>query len=144
MKEQDTVRLLQECDAGVKMGIASIGEMMEYAHSINLKRCLRECKASHEKLEGEIHTLLSAYAKDGKNPNPVMKGMAHMKTSLKLALDGSDRTVASLATDGCHMGIKTLSRYLNEYRLANEKSKDITRSLINQEEKLAYHIRRFL
>lgn len=144
MKEQDTVRLLQECDAGVKMGIASINEMMEYAHSVNLKRYLQDCRTSHEKLGREIHTLLSAYAKDGKKPNPVAKGMAHMKTSLKLALDGSDRTVASLASDGCHTGIKTLSRYLNEYRLANETSRDITRSLIDQEEKLAYNIRRFL
>lgn len=144
MKEQDTVRLLQECDAGVKLGIASINGMMEYAHSANLKRYLQDCITSHEKLEREIHTLLSDYEKDGKKPNPVAKGMAHMKTSLKLALNGSDRTVASLASDGCHMGIKTLSRYLNEYRLADETSKNITRSLIDQEEKLAYNIRRFL
>ena len=29
MEQQDTVRLLQECDAGVKMGVAAIAEVLD-------------------------------------------------------------------------------------------------------------------
>ena len=30
MIEQDTIKLLRECDAGVKMGISSIDDVMEH------------------------------------------------------------------------------------------------------------------
>lgn len=30
MAEQDTIRLLRECDAGIKMGIASIDDVIDY------------------------------------------------------------------------------------------------------------------
>ena len=30
MIEQDTIRLLRECDSGVKMGISSIDDVIEY------------------------------------------------------------------------------------------------------------------
>ena len=30
MKKQDTLKLLKECDAGVKMGVASIDSKLDY------------------------------------------------------------------------------------------------------------------
>lgn len=79
-----------------------------------------------------------------KSPGPVAKGMSWIKTSVKLAVDGSDETVADLITDGCNMGVKSLSKYLNQYKAADEKSKDITKRLINLEERLVIDIRQFL
>ena len=67
-----------------------------------------------------------------------------MKTNVKLIMDESDKTIADLITDGCNMGVKSLNRYLNQYKAADEKSKDITKRLINLEEKLAIDIRSFL
>jgi hypothetical protein len=67
-----------------------------------------------------------------------------MKTSVKLAVHESDHTIADLMTDGCNMGVKSLNRYLNQYKAADEVSKDITKRLINLEEKLAIDIREFL
>ena len=72
------------------------------------------------------------------------KGMSHMKTEFKLAVDASDETIADLMTDGCNMGVKSLNRYLNEYEAADEESKDIAKRLINLEERLAIDIRKFL
>ena len=59
-----------------------------------------------------------------------------MKTGMKMAFDESDQTVADLITDGCNMGVKTLYRYLNEYKAADEKSKNIAKELIDLEESL--------
>ena len=42
MVEQDTIRLLRECDAGVKMGVSSIEDVLEKAQNDDLKRLLRE------------------------------------------------------------------------------------------------------
>ena len=72
------------------------------------------------------------------------KSMSWLKTNVKLVMDESDETIADLMTDGCNMGVKSLNKYLNQYKAADEKTKDITKRLINLEEKLAVDIRCFL
>lgn len=144
MVEQDTIKLLRECDAGVKMGVASIDDVLEQVHSGTLKQYLAECKKEHEKLKSEIQNLLNKYHDDGKEPNPIAKGMSWMKTNMKMGIDNSDQTIADLMTDGCNMGVKSLNQYLNQYEAADEVSKDIAKRLINLEEQLAVDIRKFL
>ena len=46
------------------------------------------------------------------------KGMAWLKTNFKLAAESSDDAVADFITDGCNMGVKSLSGYLNNYKAA--------------------------
>ena len=144
MIEQDTVKLLRECDAGIKMGVASIDDVLDNVRSEDFRGCLNRCKAEHDKLKEEVQTLLDKYHDDGKNPNPIAKSMSWMKTNMKLSMDDSDATVADLMTDGCNMGVKSLNRYLNQYKAADEVSKDITKRLINLEEKLTIDIRQYL
>lgn len=144
MVEQDTIKLLRECDAGIKMGVSSIDEVLEYIKSDTLRRDLEQCRNGHVQLQDEIQVLLDEYHDDGKEPNPIAKGMSWMKTNVKLGMDESDHTIADLLTDGCNMGVKSLSRYLNQYKAASEKAKDITKRLIQLEEQLAVDIRRFL
>ena len=144
MIEKDTIRLLRECDAGVKMGTSSIKDVLDYVKSDKLKHFLSECLAEHEQLNGEIQTELEKYRDEGKDPNPIAKGMSWMKTNMKLVVNESDHTIADLITDGCNMGVKSLNRYLNQYEAAEEFSKDIAKRLINLEEKLAIDIRSFL
>ncbi|MBQ3552355.1 MAG: hypothetical protein IJA35_04255 [Clostridia bacterium] len=144
MIENDTIKLLRECDAGVKMGTASIEEVLGYVSADDFKKYLTDCKNEHKKLDHEIQQLLAQYEDEGKDPSPIAKGMSWMKTSVKLALNESDKTIADLMTDGCNMGVKSLNRYLNQYEAADEVSKDIAKRLINLEEQLAIDIRQFL
>ena len=144
MVEQDTIKLLRECDAGVKMGISSIDDVLEYVGDDKLKKYLVDCKKEHEELDDEIQKLLDKYGDEGKEPATIAKSMSWIKTNVKLALNDSDHTIADLITDGCNMGVKSLNKYLNKYRAADEISKDITKRLINLEEKLAVDIRQFL
>ena len=144
MIEQDTIKLLRECDAGVKMGISSIDDVLSYVNGDGLKKYLSDCRDEHDKLDKEIQTLLDKYHDDGKEPAPIAKGMSWMKTNVKLAINESDNTIADLMTDGCNMGVKSLNKYLNEYEGADEVSKDIAKRLINLEEKLAIDIRKYL
>ena len=144
MIEKDTIRLLRECDAGIKMGIASIDDVLDRVKDKAFLQLLKDCKESHERLEDEIRTCLDRFGDDGKDPNPIAKGMSWMKTTMKLGLEESDATVADLMTDGCNMGVKSLSQYLNQYRAADETSKTLTKRLIRLEEQLAVDIRRFL
>ena len=144
MIEQDTVKLLRECDAGAKMGVSSIDDVMDYVKSEDLREKLKECKQKHEKLTDEIQASLHRFHDDGKEPAAMAKGMSWLKTNVKLAVNESDETVSDLITDGCNMGVKSLNKYLNKYKAADESSKDITKRLINLEEKLAVDIREYL
>ena len=140
----DTIKLLRECDAGIKMGVESIDKVLGYVYDDTLRQCLTSCKEEHDKLQDEIQALLSQYQDDGKEPNPMAKSMSWIKTNMKLVMDESDATIADLMTDGCNMGVKSLNKYLNQYKAADEQTKDITKRLINLEEKLAVDIRGFL
>ena len=144
MIEQDTIKLLRECDAGVKMGVDSLDEVMPYVRSEKLKEYLIRCKTEHDKLGVEIGEMLTRYGDEGKDPNPMAKGMSHVKTNFKLGMKESDNTIADLITDGWNMGVKSLNRYLNQYKAADEVSKDVTKRLINLEERLAIDLRDYL
>ena len=144
MIESDTIKLLRECDAGIKMGVSSIAEVIDHVESDELRSLLETCKDEHSKLKSESQQLLSEFHDTGKSPDPMAKSMSWMKTNMKLAMEDSDATVADLMTDGCNMGVKSLNRYLNQYEAADERSKDITKRLINLEAQLAVDMRSFL
>ncbi len=144
MIEKDTIRLLRECDAGVKMGVKSIDDVIEYVDSDEMKSILVNCKSEHNQLKNEIDAHLNRFEDDGKEPAMMATAMSWMKTNAKLMMNESDETVADLMTDGCNMGVKSLNKYLNEYEAADEFSKDITKRLINLEERLAIDLRGFL
>ena len=144
MIEQDTIKLLRECDAGIKMGISSIDDVLDDVAGKEFRGCLTQCRDEHVKLQNEVDTLLDRYHDQGKEPNPMAKGMSWMKTNMKIAMDPTDETIADLMTDGCNMGVKSLNRYLNQYAAADEVSKDITKKLINLEAKLTVDMRPYL
>lgn len=144
MIESDTIKLLRECDAGIKMGVSSLDEVLDYVHDEKLEEALKECREEHNELQSEILTLLEKYQDDGKEPNPIAKSMSWVKTNAKLVMDESDHTIADLVTDGCNMGVKSLNRYLNQYKAADEKTKNITKKLIRLEEKLTAEVQKFL
>ncbi len=142
--ENDTVKLLRECDAGIKMGVASIDEVYDRVKNQDMKEILNASKDEHEVLREEMGRRLSEVGDNGKEPNPIAKGMSYIKTNMKMMADPSDATVADLMTDGCHMGIKSLCRYLNQYAAADEGSKDLCRRLVKVEEDLAESLRVYL
>ncbi len=144
MIEKDTIRLLRECDAGVKMGVSSIEDVLDYVKSEELRKILNDCKREHDALQAEIDKHLERFHDEGKEPNPMAKGMSWVKTNMKLMMNESDNTIAGLMTDGCDMGVKSLSKYLNEYAAADEFSKDIAKRLIALEEDLRENLRDFL
>ena len=142
--EEDTIKLLRECDAGIKMGVEAIDEVIQYVSAPELKQHLETSKSDHEKLKNELQELLDQYHDDGKDPSAMAKSMSWLKTNVKLAVNESDKTIADLITDGCNMGVKSLNRYLNQYKAADQKSKNIAKRLISLEENLATNIRKFL
>jgi len=144
MIEQDTVKLLRECDAGAQMGIEAIDDVRNSVRHPDLKEQLVNCKKEHEDLCREIEAALDRFGDEGKDPSPIAEGMSKLKTEWKLRMKESDATVAELMLDGCNMGVKSLSRYLNQYKAADESAKDIAKRLIALEERLGKEMRAYL
>ena len=145
MGNDDTIKLLKECDAGSKMAVTSLDDVLEKVENENLKKLLVETKGHHEKLGNEIHSLLVKYGSEEKEPNAMAKGMSKMKTNFMMNMkEDCDETAADLITDGCNMGIKSLYKYMNQYPAANEKTKDLCKRLIAIEDQLRKELRAYL
>lgn len=144
MIESDTIKLLRECDAGIKMGIESINEVLKYVDDSRLHDVLTKCRDDHLGLQAQIQEILDEFHDNGKEPNSIAKSMSWIKTNTKLMMNESDSTIAGLMTDGGNMGVKSLNKYLNEYKAADEKTKDIAKKLIKQEERLVFQVKDFL
>lgn len=140
----DTEKLLKECNAGIKMGVSSIEEVLDNVKSEKLKDILESSKEEHQRLGSETDEILERFDMEGKEPNLMAKGMSWLKTNVMISMDDSDNTIADLITDGCNMGVKSLNKYLNRYKAADEKAKDITKKLINMEASLAEKMREYL
>ena len=140
----DTVNLLRECNAGIKMGENAIKKVLPRVKDNHLKQALENCKNTHADLGDRTHGLLLSAGEDTKPPHAIAGIMSDMKISFMMAVNESDGEVASLMTDGCNMGIKSLCKSINKYKNADKRSRDIARELIASEEYLETTMRGYL
>lgn len=142
--EDDTIKLLRECNAGIKMGVSSLDDVIEHVKDGKLRNLLAKSKETHTKLGNTTHEYLKEYHDEGKEPAMMAKLMSKMKSDVMLGVDESDGKVADLITDGCNMGIKGLYRYLNQYPAAEEKVKKLAKDVAQAEETLVKELREYL
>ena len=144
MAHTDTTELLMQCDQGVRMGIDAISDMLPKVDDEKLKDLLRKFSDRHNDIKIELDEMLESHGLKSETPNIMAKSMAEMKTDFKMMIKKDDKTAADLMTDGCDMGMKTLTKYLNEYEGAEEKAKDMARRIIKIEEDFEKALREYL
>lgn len=144
MVENDTIRLLRECNAGVKMGISSIEEMLDKVSDDKMKDVLQAHLDTSHDIMNQTYEMLEDCGDDGKEPNPMAKGMSYIKTNVKIAMEHTDQTIADLVTEGCDMGIRSLQRYINQYQAASDEAKKLTKKLMEAEGHLRDNMRQYL
>lgn len=142
--EDDTIKLLRECNSGIKMGISSLDDVMDHVKDQHLKDLLIQSKETHSQLGSKTHEYLLRCHDEGKEPGAMAKMMSWVKTNMKLGGEDSDRVVADLVTDGCNMGVKFLYKYLHQYQAADQDSKKLTEKIIQAEETLIKDLREYL
>ncbi len=140
----DTISLLKECDSGTKTAVNSIKEVLDNTNSQQLMELLTDNLREHESIGDEIHRLLNEAGEKGKEPNPMARMMSWMKINVKMLEKPEDKNIAHLMFDGCSMGVKQLSEYLNKYKDADEKSRALAERLIRLEEHLAEDLKAYL
>lgn len=82
--EDDTIKLLRECNAGIKMGITSLDDVMENVESEELRNLLKESRDTHCRLGSDTRQYLEQYHDDGKEPAAMARMMSWLKANVKL------------------------------------------------------------
>ena len=141
---QDTVELLKECDAGCKMAIDSMEQISKYVTDDQLKTLITKYNGEHIKMEEDIHRMLNAMGEEDQEPNPIAKASSWVQSEVKMMLKGDTHQAASLLTDGCNMGIKSLCEYKNQYKAADDQSVRMCEKLCDLETKMTYDLQPFL
>lgn len=144
MENEDTIYLLKECNAGVKMAVKSFDEVMDRVKDLKMREQLEESRKKHQEIESKTESRLQEYGSEDKEPNKMATAMSWMKINMKLAVEPTDSEIASLMIDGCNMGIQSISRYLNKYPSANEEVKSMVDDVVKLEQKLMDELRFYL
>ena len=140
----DDIELLKECDAGVKMGIQGISNIIDDAFGEDFKNMLEKYEGEHVNILNKIHKKLDEYGASTKEPNPMAEVGSKMTTAMKLMMNDSDEKIADLMMDGCNMGIKSVSRYMNEYAGSSKEVMDIANNVITLEQNFMNELRQYL
>ena len=72
------------------------------------------------------------------------KAFSWMTSQMKMMVKGDTHQAASILTDGCNMGIKSLNEYRNQYKDADEKTMKICDKLIQMEKEFMGDLEKFL
>jgi hypothetical protein len=131
---EDTIKLLKECNAGCKSATNSMEQVLPFVKNETLKVLIKECNDKHIKLGDECHQMLNVFHEEEKDPNPMAKAFSWMSTEVKLMVNDDTHKVADLMVDGCNMGIKSLSEYINKYKTASLESMNLAKKLIKIEQ----------
>lgn len=140
----DTTYLLRECNSGCKMASDAMEQVMPHVHDQKLSDLLHHYNQKHLDIGASCHELLDKDGDNGKDPHPLTRAMSYMSTEMKLGISDDNSTVAGLLMDGCSTGIKSLSRYLNQYPEASAQSRELTRNLIHLEEDFMMQLKSFV
>lgn len=144
MENKDSVFLLKECSAGIRMAVSSIDDVLPYLENGKLKQVLKESKTEHKDLEKDIDNTLHNMDCDGKEPNIMAKGMSKIKTNAEMAFKPTESQAASLISDGCGMGIKSIHKYMNQYPAASSEVVKLANRISDLEQKLADSMKPYL
>ena len=142
--DKNTAELLRECSSGCHMAMGSMEQVMGAVHDPLLKEVIDEYNAKHKKLKEQSDTLLRASGEKSKTPGSMAAAFAWFSTEMKMMMNDSSHQIASVMTDGCNMGIKTISEYLNKYDNASEESRRIAGELVATEESFMRDLRHFM
>ncbi|MFR4781811.1 MAG: hypothetical protein ACLUAR_02155 [Pilosibacter sp.] len=133
--EEHSVNLLRECDSGCKMAAESLEQIRDMVSDQELWKDITESYEKHQELDAKIKKTLSAMEEEGKEPGKMASAWSWMSTEMRMMAKGGDKEAASIVTDGCNMGIKTICGYKNQYSGASKAVMEIADELTGMEEK---------
>ncbi len=131
---EDTAKLLKECNAGCKSATNSMEQVQPYITDEKLKSTIDEYNDKHIKIGDECHQMLNEVNEEEKDPKVMAKAYSWVSTEVKLMMNNNSHEIANIMIDGCNMGIKSVSEYINKYKAASEESVNLAKDLVKMEQ----------
>lgn len=141
---EDTIFLLRECNSGCKSATNSMEQVQPYIDNEELKAIIDEYNDRHIKLGDECHQMLNENNEEEKDPKVMAKAFSWISTEMKLMVNNDTHKIAELMIDGCNMGIKSVSMYINKYKAASDESINLARKLVHMEQEFMSSLLVFL
>ena len=114
--DDQTKKLLKECNVGCKMALQSMTQVEDYLEDSELERAVEDYRREHERVEKETSRLLMEAGVSEKDPSPVASASSWITTEMRLMMKGDCHQVAKLMMNGCYMGIQSIAKCQNECR----------------------------
>ena len=118
------------------MAMESITQLKDKVSDKQLRQIMDKYYAGHSQLEAECRQILNDVGKPDKEPGMIVTAIANFQSRIKMVMDDDAKKAAEIMTDGCNMGIKSLSGYINEYKNADAKSMAIAEKLRRLEDNM--------
>lgn len=141
---EDTIKLLKECNSGCKSATNSMEQVKSYIENEQLKTMIDNYNDKHIKIGDECHQLLNENKEDEKDPPAIAKAFSWISTEVKLMINDDTHKIADIMIDGCNMGIKSVSKYINQYKNASVESIDLAKKLVKIEQDFMNDLLAFL
>jgi hypothetical protein len=131
---EDTIFLLRECNAGCKSATNSMEQVIPYISNEKLLSIINDYNDKHIKLGDECHQMLNENNEGEKDPKVTAKAFSWISTEMKLIMNNDNHKIADIMIDGCNMGIKSVSKYINKYKAASDESINLAKKLVKIEQ----------
>ncbi|KAF1084755.1 hypothetical protein SPSYN_01925 [Sporotomaculum syntrophicum] len=141
---EDTINLLKECNAGCKAGTNSMEQVQPYIKNEKLKSIIDKYNDKHIKIGDECHQMLNEYHEEEKDPKFSAKAFSWIGTEMKLMMNDDTHKIADIMIDGCYIGIKSVSKYINKYKTASKESMDLAKKLVKVEQEFMNELLEYL
>lgn len=142
--DEQTTKLLKECNVGCKMALRSMEQVEDYLEDSELENVVSDYKKEHEKYEKETSRLLMQAGAVKKEPSPMAAASSWITTEMRLLMKGDCHQIAKLMMNGCNMGIQSIAKCQNECKQASKEARDIADGLIKTEEDFMTRMQTFL
>lgn len=141
---EDTIKLLEECDSGCKMALESMKQIIQYVEDEHLKVLIEDYKAKHDELEQKAEEMLEDNGKEEKKPGAMASAFSWFTTEVKLMIQDDNHQVAKILMDGCNMGIQSISENKNKYSQAKKEVLSLADDLVKIEESFMKDLKDYL
>ncbi|MGE5627927.1 MAG: hypothetical protein ACM3X7_07390 [Solirubrobacterales bacterium] len=131
---EDTINLLKECNAGCKYAVNSMAQVLPHIENHKLKAVIHEYNDKHTIIGNLSHEMLNEYQGEEMDPKLSGKTFSWISTEMKLMMNNDTHEIANIMIDGCNMGIKSISEYINKYKTASKESLDLAKKLVKIEQ----------
>lgn len=141
---EDTIRLLKECNSGCKMATNSMEQVLSHVTDDKLKSIIIGYNDRHIKIGDECHQMLNETLEEEQDPGAMAKVFSWISTEMKLTINDGSHKVADLLIDGCNMGVKSVSEYINKYHSASKESINLAKRLVSLEQEFMNDLLEYL